>query len=430
MKHRFLVTTAAVLITICVMGFTACDQPTNNGDDSYTVMFKLGYAPGNAPTPIMVGKDKVANNFPENPVRPGWGFTGWYDEYGEKYDKDTQINGDVTLTADWYFDYTGLSNPIIRNTHTCDPATLVDGDTVYLYVGHDLLPLEHASNEYFRIPEWLCYSTKDMKHWTAHGPVLKSDDFSYGLPNSAWAAQVVKGKDGKYYYYVTIDSSTYGQSVAVAVSDNPTGPFEDARATAGLTGPLIPANLTPNTIGGDIDPTVWVEEDGTPYLIWGNRVCYQVKLDKNMIERASDKEGTPQEITAQLGTTGPNTFEEAPWLYKRGEKYYLVFATMPSSRAGETIDYAMADSPLGPWTHMGQLMGRSTHYSYTIHPAVIDFKGLTYFIYHDIPLTIEELTPNTGRRAVCIDYMYYTPDGRIRPIIQTKEGVSVPPLDY
>jgi hypothetical protein len=32
-----------------------------------------------------------------------------------------------------------------------------------------------------------------------------------------------------------------------------------------------------------------------------------------------------------------------------------------------------------------------------------------------------------GRRSVCIEYLYYNPDGTIQPIKQTVEGVSVPP---
>ena len=62
------------------------------------------------------------------------------------------------------YQYTG--NPIFRDLHTADPAPLVVGDTLYLYVGHD----EAAEGQMFNITEWLAFSTKDMKTWTAHGP--------------------------------------------------------------------------------------------------------------------------------------------------------------------------------------------------------------------------------------------------------------------
>lgn len=34
----------------------------------------------------------------------------------------------------------------------------------------------------------------------------------------------------------------------------------------------------------DIDPTVFIDDDGQAYLYWGNSQCYFAKLKKNMIE--------------------------------------------------------------------------------------------------------------------------------------------------
>ena len=87
------------------------------------------------------------------------------------------------------------SNPIIRDLFTADPAPLVVGDTVYLYVGRD----NAKGKEMFTMPDWLCFSSRDMKHWTPHGAVLSPTNFSWGEPNSAWAAQVVPG-DPRYKF--------------------------------------------------------------------------------------------------------------------------------------------------------------------------------------------------------------------------------------
>ena len=76
-----------------------------------------------------------------------------------------------------------------------DPAVLVDGDTVYLYTGHDT-----AQNEAYKILEWMCYSTKDLKNWNYEGVVMKADKASIPWANTgtdAWAGQVAKYK-GKY----------------------------------------------------------------------------------------------------------------------------------------------------------------------------------------------------------------------------------------
>src|SRR6188474_3615359 len=62
------------------------------------------------------------------------------------------------------------SNPIIRDKFTADPAALVVGDRLFLYVGHD----EAQRDEMFNMREWLVYSTADMKTWTAYPPIMKA----------------------------------------------------------------------------------------------------------------------------------------------------------------------------------------------------------------------------------------------------------------
>ena len=54
-----------------------------------------------------------------------------------------------------------------------DPAVLVDGDTVYLYTGHDT-----AQSEAYQITEWICYSTKDLKSWKYENVIMKADKAS------------------------------------------------------------------------------------------------------------------------------------------------------------------------------------------------------------------------------------------------------------
>src|SRR5664280_2354248 len=61
------------------------------------------------------------------------------------------------------------SNPIFRDTFTADPSTLVVGDTLYCYTGHD----RARGGQFFTMPDWLCYSTKDLKTWTPHGVIMK-----------------------------------------------------------------------------------------------------------------------------------------------------------------------------------------------------------------------------------------------------------------
>lgn len=107
-----------------------------------------------------------------------------------------------------------------------DPAILTDGDTVYLYTGHDT-----ATNEAYKILEWMCYSTKDLKEWKYEGVTMKADKASIKWANTgtdAWAGQVAKYRNKYYFYYCTWDATSNGkQSIGVAVSDNPAGSFTD-----------------------------------------------------------------------------------------------------------------------------------------------------------------------------------------------------------
>jgi hypothetical protein len=298
-------------------------------------------------------------------------------------------------------------NPIVTDRFTADPAPLVVGDTLYFYVGHD----EAKGKEMFTMHEWLCYSSEDAKSWTLHGPIMRATDFKWAS-GDAWAAQVVE-KGGKYWFYATVmQRSPRSRAIGVAVSDSPAGPFVDA-----IGAPLVTDSMTPSlNTWDDIDPTVLIDDDGTPWLSWGNPNCYLVKLKPNM----TGLDGPVQRLAL------PN-YTEGPWLHKRNGIYYLTYAAFAHQGFGERICYATASRMSGPWTYRGILTGAAKN-SYTIHPGIVEFKNQWYFFYHFAGLTLPDgQTGAIGRRAVCMEYLYYNTDGTIQPITQTREGVGVPP---
>ena len=303
-------------------------------------------------------------------------------------------------------------NPILRDNFTADPAPLVVGDTVYLYVGHDMA----KDKEMFNMTDWLCYSSQDMKNWTAHGPIMKPTDFKWASKD-AWAAQTVQ-KNGKFYFYATVQHDNSpgkgGKAIGVAVADQPTGPFVDARGSA-----LVSNDMTPNgkQAWEDIDPTVFTDSDGTSWLAWGNGDCYLAKLKPNMTEL----DGPIINLFDQL----PN-YTEGPWLHKRGDLYYLTYAAFAHQGTSEKICYATAPKITGPWTYQGILTGFAKN-SYTIHPGIIEFKGQSYLFYHNATLTLNGERGALGRRSVCAEYLFYNLDGTMQPITQTIQGVSLPP---
>ncbi|MEO8237021.1 MAG: hypothetical protein ABI576_02860 [Flavobacterium sp.] len=83
-----------------------------------------------------------------------------------------------------------LNNPIITDQYTGDPAALVYKDKVYLYAGHDEAPNDF---NFYKMNEWVVYSSSDMKHWESHPVPLKVTDFKWAS-NDAFAGNRKKRK--------------------------------------------------------------------------------------------------------------------------------------------------------------------------------------------------------------------------------------------
>lgn len=297
------------------------------------------------------------------------------------------------------------ANPLFTDTWTADPAPFVDGDTIYVYAGHDAA----KDGEMFNMPDWVCYSSKDLKTWKSHGALLKSTDFPCGGEKSAWASQVVK-KGGRYYWYVTYTHTNGGgQSVGVAVADSPLGPWKPHSK------PVVTDQTTPSPYwGNDIDPTVLVDDDGTAWMAWGNPVCYLAKLSADMLS-----------IDGEISVVPLPNYTEGPWLDKRGKTYFLIYASRAHQGCGEHMDYATAPSPKGPWTYRGRLTGGARN-SYTIHPGLARFKGRDILFYHNATLVLNGMGGGTGRRCVTAEWADIT-NGTIKPFEQTEEGLSKAP---
>jgi arabinoxylan arabinofuranohydrolase len=296
-------------------------------------------------------------------------------------------------------------NPIVQTIYSADPAPMVYDGRVYVYTTHDE---DVLVNNFFTMKEWRCYSSTDMVNWTDHGMVASLKSFSWAPDNGAWAAQCIY-RNGKFYLYCPI----HLKGIGVLVSDSPFGPFTDPLGRA-----LI------NKSVDDIDPTVFIDDDGQAYLYWGNPALYYVKLNADMIsfDRSVGNNGivTVPMTTASFGTrTGGDSrhqtlYEEGPWFYKRNGLYYMVYA---SSGIPENICYSTSTGPTGPWTFRGIVMPTQGA-SFTNHPGVCDYKGNSYFFYHNGAL------PGGGgyHRSVCVEQFKYNADGTIPTMNMTTTG--------
>ena len=73
-------------------------------------------------------------------------------------------------------DVTSHGNPVITETYTSDPTVLVTRRHAYLYTGHDEA---EPGAQRFVMRDWLCFSSTDLLSWTAHGPLLRVEDFAW-----------------------------------------------------------------------------------------------------------------------------------------------------------------------------------------------------------------------------------------------------------
>ena len=298
-------------------------------------------------------------------------------------------------------------NPIIQTIYTADPAPMVHEGIVYLYTGHDE---DNAPNNRYLMHDYRCFTSTDMVNWTDLGMVLDIHKVFTWSGGDANAAQCIY-RNGKFYYYVSTANTKgpSGVALGVAVSDSPTGPFKDPLGKA-----LVTNNQTTYARHNwdDLDPSVFIDDDGRAFLYWGNNACYFAELNEDMISLKSDISAVP----LNEETFGPD-FEEAPWLYKRNNMYYLIYA----SGLPESIGYSTSNSPTGPWAFQKIIMTKPLQRGLnTSHPGIIDYKGSSYLFYHSAAL------PNGGdkRRGVCIEQFTYNEDGSIPEMKITETGVT------
>ncbi|KAI8183901.1 Arabinoxylan arabinofuranohydrolase [Colletotrichum sp. SAR 10_86] len=292
-------------------------------------------------------------------------------------------------------------NPVVQTIYTADPAPIVHDGRFYIFAGHDA----DDADDFFKMRDWQVFSTDDMANWKLHESPLTIEDFGWAAAESAWASQVIH-RNNNFYFYVTVrNAATGGMAIGVAISDSITGPYVDA-----LGGPLLE--------NGEIDPTVYIDDDGQAYMYWGNPGLSFVRLNEDMVSFTGDI------VNVDLTTEGfgtrlnnperPTLYEEGPWVYKRNDLYYMVYA---ADCCSENIQYSTGPTITGPWTYRGILMDREGG-SWTNHAGIVDYMGRSYFVYHNAALP----GGHGYKRSVAVEEFEYNSDGTIPRLTMTSEG--------
>jgi beta-xylosidase len=254
-------------------------------------------------------------------------------------------------------------------------------------------------------------TSTDLVTWKSLGRCLR------GLVRRArdyWAPEVVHA-DGRFYLYYSFGDEDRDHHLRVALGERPEGPFVDSGR-----------DLTPDERFA-IDAHPFRDDDGSWYLYYARDVLEGPRVGTSLaVDRMTDRLTLAGRPTAVLSAS----FEwqlfrarremygrvvdwytlEGPFVVKRQGRYWCFYSGGAWTGAGYGVSWAVADSPLGPWseppadgpalmrTRPGVLEGPG-------HNCVIEGPdGADYIVYH-------AWDPARTARRMCVDRLEWTPDG-------------------
>ncbi len=293
------------------------------------------------------------------------------------------------------------NNPILpsnmEETHFPDPhaKVFVNPDTgrecLYLYVGHDL------GQTGFDLRDWYVLFSEDLITWECRKVLDRKDTYLPDDSTACWACDVVRSPwDGRYYLYY----SDGGDSIGVAVSDRPDGPFRDAHNFQ----PLVPKGMTP-TNSYDPDIILPDEQDDRAWIVFGSDWTdhyWALQLDPSMTEVIPESarkvpvwpnEDVHEELRGELRSDQAEIFR---WK----NVWYLYWAGR----------YATASTRLGPYVYRGNIGADIPHYpdgrAFIDHGSFVEWRGQWYY-------TVSEGIPHWWLRKTFLMYLHICDDGTL-----------------
>lgn len=179
-----------------------------------------------------------------------------------------------------------------------------------------------------------CWSSEDLETWEYRGVVWEQKPAGSWNDAGVWAPHVFE-EGGVFYLYYTANTR-----IGLAVADSPTGPFTEV-----FDQPFIGGGQGGVALGA-IDAFVFRDVDGQLYLYY---VGYE-PLSTIRVVRMVDPFTLTDEhfslLTADI-FSWKRFICEAPWVFRNGDRYYLMFSGNGANRPGYALGYAVADTPTG-----------------------------------------------------------------------------------
>ena len=259
-----------------------------------------------------------------------------------------------------------IYNPYLPLTeYVPDGEPHVFGDRVYLYGSHD-----RAGGTEYCEEDYVVWSapTDNLRDWRFEGVSFRKNQHpgNEDGQHKLYAPDCIKGPDGRYYLYYAPDGLN---TIGVAVSDVPQGPFEYYGEVK------LPEN--PDVQKGFLDareekqpetPEEWIRkmeqkmnlfdpgvytEDGRVWLYFGFTRSFAVELLPDMLTGIGElKEMVPGRSAAKGTPFEGHAFFEASSMRKIGALYYFIY----SSEKSHELCYATGPSPMGPFSYGGTII--------------------------------------------------------------------------
>tara|TARA_B110000285_G_C15040599_1_gene571606 strand:+ start:45 stop:1043 length:999 start_codon:yes stop_codon:yes gene_type:complete len=311
------------------------------------------------------------------------------------------LSTEPALSRDADADRQTSGNPIIKHVRTADPSVVVgENGKVWVYTSHD----QDDAVNYNTMDGYRVFSSSNLIDWKDHGEILHSKDLSWGnQPGFMFAPDAVY-RNGTWYLYFPHLTKSEGWKIGVATSEKPQGPFKDQGF---VTGPKMK---------GGFDPRCFIDPDGKVYLYWGSsfdtHAPMVARMKDNMMELAEEPR------TIDYGGKGHFTAKKAGegiYMHKREGVYYFTFSDWDGYAA-------MGDSPYGPFNRLHKIAEGGN--GAQDHHAIIQIEGKWYYFYHVGNYNDGKADGSLYRRNICVDRLYYNPDGTIKLVKKTGEGAK------
>jgi arabinoxylan arabinofuranohydrolase len=290
-------------------------------------------------------------------------------------------------------------NPIVpAGVYIADPSAHVWADgKLYVYGSLDESPNYYCSWRHHVL------STTDLKTWTLFENrfASKGPDDQVPETDALLYAPDCQYKNGIYFLYYCLPDNQFTEGVAT--STDPTGPFTNGRHI--------------NLYGyNQIDPCVFIDDDGQAYYLWGQFTAKMAKLKPDMMELDETT------IHDRVLTEKEHFFHEGGYMVKRNGIYYFIYAHMGRSQMPTCIGYSYSRSPMGPFTYGGVIIDNDhcDPGNWNNHGSIVEFNGQWYVFYHRATHASKMM------RKACIEPISFNPDGSINEVEMTSQGAGAP----